>query len=72
MDYIPKYKIAQPDKKFRKDPQTFLNNKSWLDEIIPSKNAESGYNGLKTAQKSDYQLEYERQKELYRNKSYEI
>jgi len=34
MDYIPKYKISQPDKKYRKDPQTFLNNKSWLDELI--------------------------------------
>lgn len=34
MAYIPKYKIATPDKKFRKDPQTFFNNKSWNDEII--------------------------------------
>jgi hypothetical protein len=34
MDYIPKYKISQPDKKYRKDPQTFLNNKSWNDELI--------------------------------------
>jgi hypothetical protein len=32
--YIPKYIISQPDNKFRKDPQTFLNNKSWHDEII--------------------------------------
>lgn len=32
--HIPKYKMAQPDKKFRKDPQTYLNNKSWNDEII--------------------------------------
>lgn len=34
IEYIPKYKSAQPDKQFRKDPQTFLNNKSWNDEII--------------------------------------
>jgi hypothetical protein len=34
MKYIPNYKICQPDKKFRKDPQTFLNNKSWNDELI--------------------------------------
>ena len=34
MEYIPRYKEATPDKKFRKDPQTFLNNKSWNDEII--------------------------------------
>jgi hypothetical protein len=36
MKYIPHYKICQPDKKFRKDPQTFLNNKSWKDELIGS------------------------------------
>ena len=34
MEYIPIYKEATPDKKFRKDPQTFLNNKSWNDEVI--------------------------------------
>ena len=34
IDYIPKYKLSQPDKKYRKDPETFLNNKSWLDELI--------------------------------------
>jgi len=34
MKYIPNYKLCQPDKKFRKDPQTFLNNKSWNDELI--------------------------------------
>lgn len=32
--HIPKYKISQPDKKYRKDPQAYLNNKSWNDEII--------------------------------------
>ncbi len=36
-EYIPRYKKAQPDKRFRKNPQTFLNNKSWNDEIIESK-----------------------------------
>lgn len=34
MDYIPNYKVSQPDKIYRKDPDTFLNNKSWKDEII--------------------------------------
>lgn len=34
MDYIPKYIFSQPDKQYRKDPLTFLNNKSWNDEII--------------------------------------
>ncbi len=34
LEHIPKYKLSQPDKKFRKDPQTYLNNKSWNDEIV--------------------------------------
>jgi len=34
MAYIPHYIQSQPDKQFRKDPATFLNNKSWNDEII--------------------------------------
>ena len=36
IDYIPKYKMIQPEKKFRKDPQTFFNNSSWNDELISS------------------------------------
>jgi len=40
MHYIPKYKESQPDKKFRKNPETFLNNKSWNDEIIPAMTTE--------------------------------
>lgn len=36
IDHIPKYKQAQPDKQFRKDPSTYLNNKSFNDEIISS------------------------------------
>ena len=34
IDYLPKYKTIQPDKKFRKDPQTFFNNSSWNDELV--------------------------------------
>lgn len=34
MAYIPQYKIAQPEKKYRKNPEAFLNNKTWKDEII--------------------------------------
>lgn len=42
MKHIPIYKVAQPDKKFRKDPSTYINNKSWNDEIIQSKNGING------------------------------
>jgi hypothetical protein len=34
--HIPKYKLAQPNKQYRKNPETYLNNKSWEDEIIAS------------------------------------
>lgn len=34
MGHLPKYKISQPDKAFRKNPETYLNNKSWENEII--------------------------------------
>ena len=34
MNYIDLYKLSVPDKQFRKNPETFLNNKSWNDEII--------------------------------------
>ena len=34
LDHVPSYKMAQPDKQFRKDPGTYINNQSWNDEII--------------------------------------
>lgn len=43
MEYIPLYKESQPNKVYRKDPSTFLANKSWNDELISSsKNIPSG------------------------------
>lgn len=33
-DHIPKYKLAQPEKQYRKNPETYLNQKSWNDEVI--------------------------------------
>lgn len=34
IDYIPKYKISQPDKKFRLHPTSFLNQRGWESELI--------------------------------------
>ena len=31
---LPAYIESTPDKKYRKDPQTYINQKSWKDEII--------------------------------------
>lgn len=35
MEHIPRYVANTPDKKYRKNFSTYLNNKSWEDEIIP-------------------------------------
>lgn len=44
MERLPAYISATPDKQFRKNPYTYLNQKSWNDEII--KPAQNGtYNG---------------------------
>jgi len=34
--HVPKYVLSTPDKKYRKAPTTYLNNKSFNDEIIIS------------------------------------
>jgi len=34
LDYIPNYKLSQPDKKFRKDPATFFNQEAWNNELV--------------------------------------
>lgn len=39
MDHLGKYIPSTPDKAFRKDPATYLNNSSWENEIV--KNGES-------------------------------
>lgn len=44
MEYIPNYKLSQPDKQYRKDPETFLNNKSWNDEIITDNGKQNNKN----------------------------
>tara|TARA_B100001093_G_scaffold113967_1_gene106263 strand:- start:405 stop:1112 length:708 start_codon:yes stop_codon:yes gene_type:complete len=38
MMHLPKYIESTPDKSFRKDPQTYLNQEAWLDEIIIKNN----------------------------------
>ena len=34
INYLPAYIESTPDKTYRKNPQTFLNNKAWEDELI--------------------------------------
>lgn len=39
-EVLPAYVAATPDKQFRKDPSTWLNQKCWNDEIEVSQNSE--------------------------------
>ena len=36
IDATPTYVASTPDKKYRKNPLTYLNQKAWNDEIIPN------------------------------------
>lgn len=42
MQHLPEYIQSTPDEKYRKDPATFLNNKSWNDAIIKPTNGQTG------------------------------
>jgi len=67
MNHVPLYKIEKPDKMFRKHPSTYLNNKSWMDEVI----LPNGSQNVTLRQKTDYELELERKREEAKNRSYQ-
>jgi polyhydroxyalkanoate synthesis regulator phasin len=47
MKFIPLYIKERPNKQYRKNPETFLRNKSWNDEIITSNNeSKEEYNNV--------------------------
>jgi hypothetical protein len=46
MAYIPQYKLATPNKEFRKYPSTFLNQKTYKDEITTNQQSELGAIGF--------------------------
>ena len=47
MKFIPLYIKERPNKQYRKNPETFLRNKSWNDEIITSNNTtQEQYNNV--------------------------
>lgn len=62
---LPLYIASTPDKKFRKNPETYLNNKSWNDEvIIPNATTKPSYIEHMASLMSDTSLEdYYRQNE---------
>lgn len=38
INHIPKYKLANPDKKYRKDPESYINRETWNDEVLYPEN----------------------------------
>jgi hypothetical protein len=46
MAYIPQYKLSTPNKEFRKYPSTFLNQKTYKDEITTTQQSELGAIGF--------------------------
>lgn len=48
-EHLPKYKIAQPEKQYRKNPYTYLNNQSWNDELISGGTQNNVQDPTKTA-----------------------
>ncbi|STY99850.1 Uncharacterized protein conserved in bacteria [Moraxella lacunata] len=57
MAYLPRYKQSQPDKQYRKNPQTFLNARSWESEIITAQTYDQYGNlvGANHARQSNHQ-----------------
>lgn len=52
--HVPQYVAATPDKKYRKDPQTYLNGKCWEDEIITNNGGGYGWNGARNNGNADF------------------
>jgi hypothetical protein len=50
MEHLPEYIMATPDKKFRRDPATYLNNRSWDNEIIEANGGNKKNNSGATAE----------------------
>lgn len=38
VEHIPKYLASEPNPRYRKNFENYLNQKTWLDEILPSRN----------------------------------
>lgn len=66
MDSLPQYIQSTPDKQYRKHPATYLNNKSWNDEVYKKEQEASQiYKTLEQPSVSDYKPEdYQRAKAI--------
>ncbi len=51
-EHVLKYIASTPDKKFRKDPSSYLNQKAWNNEIITNTSADSNKRSVDTSDES--------------------
>lgn len=64
--HIPLYKLAQPDKRYRKNPETYLNNEAWNDEIIEANHDHATHQPNYTSNTSaNYGAMLDQQKQAY-------
>jgi len=56
MDFIPNYKMANPDKKFRCNPKTFLLDRRWEDEEMDAANNEPDLSPSNKSILSEYDI----------------
>lgn len=54
--HVPKYVLSTPDKQYRKNPDTYLNNKCWNDEIINTSKNGTGKQGDSLSEQFDRQF----------------
>jgi len=52
MEYIPNYIISQPNKRYRLNPETFLNNDGWENELIMPESAQPIIKKIENHQKN--------------------
>ena len=54
IEHIPKYKKEQPDKQFRKNFETYLNNKSYNDEILINEKSGTSFKSITERSDDEY------------------
>ena len=56
--YIEKYKQSQTDKRYRKNPDTYLRNESWNDELINNGESINDTTSYENISKEDFDKEF--------------
>jgi len=57
-EHIPKYVLSTPDKKYRKNFETYLNNKSFNDEILTDEKSGTSIKPISERSDDEYYDEF--------------